>query len=228
MGGSLKSAVALVAIFAGAVLIASCGGSEDDPAASSAGSSSHSESDTRSGSSSAGALPSSPRGEESSAGTSDLPERGTVSPQSTDFQKYSAKGKLHLAEFGEEADSGARTAVEGVVVPYLEAIGQGEWASACAHLLARTKAEIAKLDPSGGASCGEAMAAVEKASGGADGAPIQAPDGIASLRIEKDGLAGPGAGFALFHGSDGNDHWLAVKNEGGKWRILSIAPQPFR
>ncbi|HWI96825.1 MAG TPA: hypothetical protein VNS60_12230 [Solirubrobacterales bacterium] len=79
--------------------------------------------------------------------------------------------------------------------------------------------------------CGEALEPWSKSplgSSGGDGSPIYAPEGISSLRIQKGGSSGDGAGFALFHGSDGTDRWLAMKVEDGKWKLLSASPQPFR
>jgi len=166
-------------------------------------------------------------GATSAAQQSDLPDRGTVSPQSSDFEKYSAGGKLHLAEFGEEAEEGDRAAAEESVVGYLQAISQGEWESACSYLLPEAEVQLAQFAPQAApGDCARALpVAVRKLS--PDGEPALAPEGVASLRMTEGGRADDGAGFALFHGSDGEDHWMALRSEGGSWGILSVVPQPF-
>jgi hypothetical protein len=168
-------------------------------------------------------------GSADSSAEEDLPNRGTVSSQSASFQQYSAEGKLHLAEFGEESSGDDRGAVETVIEPYLETVAAGEWAEACAYLLADARANVTQLAEAKGkgGGCAEALP-VAIASAGDSRTPVLAPEGIASLRIEKGGRAGAGAGFALFHAGDGEDRWIAVKVEDGSWKILSIAPQSFR
>ncbi len=168
--------------------------------------------------------------EQKSRASRDLPKRGKVSTNSAPFQKYSAKGKLHLAEFGDEATSGDTGEAQATVTSYLQAYGGEEWDKACEYLLAEIKAQLQQLTNTSG-GCAETLAAFAKsplAGEGGSGSPIYAPEGIASLRIQEGGRAGEGAGFALFHGSDGEDHWLAMKVQDGRWLILSTTPQPFR
>jgi hypothetical protein len=162
--------------------------------------------------------------------SSNPPDRGEVSSQSAEFQKYSQRGKLHLAEFGDEAGSDSRREAEAVLVSYLEATGQEDWAKACAYLSPLATAQFEAAKQISGQSCGKTLARFAKSSRRKEGngdSPIYASRGIASLRIEEGGLAGAGAGFALFHGSDGKDHWMAMKVEDGAWKIISALPQPF-
>jgi hypothetical protein len=162
---------------------------------------------------------------------------GSPSPQSAPFSKYSgqssAKGQpaLHLAEFGKEAAEARRREAGGVIEEYLQAKGAGEWEKACAYLAADVKAQAEGLAKAQGTEggCGPALAMIVKTFGGDNRAgPLQASQGIASLRVQEGGRSGEGAGFALFHGSDGADYWMAVKREGGAWKVLSPAPQPLR
>ena len=152
---------------------------------------------------------------------------GDPSKQSESFEKYShqAGPHLHLAEFGAEADSEGRQEVSSIVSSYLAAIAAGHWERACESLAASLESLIPTNDPS---SCGgalqSAVSAFERAAGRES---ISAPEGVASLRIQTGGRAGEGTGFALFHGSDGKDYWLAVKREGGEWRLISVVPQPL-
>jgi len=168
--------------------------------------------------------------EQKSRESRDLPSRGKVSSNSAPFQKYSAEGKLHLAEFGEEASSGDASEAQTAVTAYLQAYAAEEWDKACEYLLTEIKAQLQQLTKTS-SGCGETLAAFAKSplsSAGGSGSPISAPEGIASLRTQEGGRSGEGVGFALFHGSDGADHWLAMKVQDGKWLILSATPQPFR
>ena len=162
---------------------------------------------------------------------------GSPSSQSAPFAKYSGKsaGKdpstLHLAEFREEASGGEREEAGAVLEEYLQASGRGEWEKACADLTAELRAQIQQLAKDPGGGCGEALEAAIAALAAADpqgaGPAVLAPEGVASMRVQRGGRAGEGTGFALFRGSDGEDHWIAVKRQGGEWRVLSVTPQPF-
>jgi hypothetical protein len=156
---------------------------------------------------------------------------GVVSARSTAFQKYSGKGAghLHIAEFGIEASDKDRREVQSAIDTYLKALGNGEWDRACGMVSEVLKQEIAEIAAQAqGAprpSCGEILKALSKASRGqGEQSPISAPRGISSLRIRE----GPGAGFALFHGSNGEDYWITVKRETGTWNVTAAAPRLFR
>lgn len=157
-----------------------------------------------------------------------IPSReGVVSPRSASFQKYSGKGaaQLRIAEFGVEASDEDRTQAEAAILAYLRAAGEGNWDAACAHVSATLRAQIDEIARRSAASagrlgCGEILKVL---GGGAKATPVNAPDGISSLRVKE----GPGGGFALFHGGDGSDYWMTVKREQGDWKVLSAAPQRF-
>lgn len=249
MGGlRCYSALAPAAALLCAVCLAACGG--DDDSGSTAATTPSAESGTEAGGDSRSSPNSASDGGASSGDSSgsdeggggedssprevtpdndrDLPDRGEVSSRSASFQQYSAKGKLHLAEFGEEASDGDLSAVEATVVSYLEAVGNEEWEEACTYVLDEVKAQLAEFvkqaNKSGG--CSEALPTAFSQKGSEES--IYASEGIASLRIKKGDLAGEGAGFALFHASNGEDRWIAVKKQNGEWGVLSTVPQPFR
>lgn len=155
---------------------------------------------------------------------------GGPSGRSAPFSKYSKQGgpHLHLAEFGEEAESGEREAAQAVVLAYLRDIADGDWESACSYLAGEVPEEISSAQGGSGKSCGSALEAAVKTFEEAGGVAVtRPPDAISSFRIESGGPAGEGAGFALFHGQGGGDRWIALRKTDGDWRLLSIAPQPF-
>jgi hypothetical protein len=126
-----------------------------------------------------------------------------------------------------EAHTTEREAAESVLGAYLKALEQGDWARACRYLIASTRAQTEALaagvaPEQAKAGCGSALETTirfQKAE-----TRDLADSGVSSLRIKRGKLAGEGAGFALFHGSDDADYWMAMKVEGGEWRVISISP----
>lgn len=225
-----------------AASLAACGGNTSGSTASPASgeggnhresSAPNSASEQRSGNGSSESAGSGSNDSAESRAEQGLPQRGKVSARSKSFQKYSAPGKLHLAEFGHEAKGSSRDEADEVVVAYVEAVGHEEWEAACRYLSATVKAQLGQPGATS-ASPGECPKLLAEASESelwrkmSHGSPIYAPEGIASFRIKEGGRAGGGAGFALFHGSDGEDHWLAIKVEEGRWRVLTPHPEPFQ
>jgi hypothetical protein len=153
---------------------------------------------------------------------------GVISSRSAVFQKYSGKGagRLHIAEFGTEANSTDRQEAQSAIDAYLQAIDEEKWEGACGMVSQVLKGEIAEVAAhttrAPRPSCGEILKAIYEASRGVHSS-ISAPRGVASLRVRE----GPGGGFALFHGSDGEDYWITVKREAGTWKVLAAAPSRF-
>jgi hypothetical protein len=170
-------------------------------------------------------------GEDSTTGLEAAsPPREVVSPQSASFEKYSGDGpgQLGIAEFGVEGSESERNRVQGVVVPYLQAVGAGDWWRACGYLsdnlVAQFEEIAAKSKRPTKPTCAEILRALVSSSTRRSGEPlVRAPGGIASLRIKDP----PGGGFALFHGSDGEDHWMTVRREGDIWGVMSPTPEAF-
>jgi hypothetical protein len=169
-------------------------------------------------------------GDETNATTSNTsaPTPEVVSKRSAPFAKYSGRGpaKLRLAEFGIEASKDDRLEAQATINAFLVASRKGQWERACGYTSEVLRAQIAELirryKGSPKPSCGEVLKALASRPGEKT-APLSAPDGVSSFRIKES----PGGGFALFHGSDGKDHWMAVRRDGGRWKVLSVAPQLF-
>ncbi|HEX5762862.1 MAG TPA: hypothetical protein VFY04_07060 [Solirubrobacterales bacterium] len=169
-----------------------------------------------------------------SEGGESAPEQAAevLSPRSAPFERYSGKGpgELALARFGAEAGEEDRLAAQAQVAAYLRALAERRFEAACGYLGQSPRAQIAevirKSKRTPRPSCGEVLVALVAAAKARRPSPV-AGRPIASLRVKEGGAAGEGAGFALFHGADGKDYWLAVKREGGGWRVLSSAPQEF-
>jgi hypothetical protein len=218
-----------------ALAAAGCGGGDDSESSSTAATPPERPGETSG--SPAPASQSSSSGEKGDAKKGEARERaeyereryGSTSPESAPFEKYAERAgpKLHLAEFGDEADGGDREAAEAAVVAYLTDVVAGRWDEACTYLQEGAFSEILEATSDSGADCGAALRAAIKMFEESGGGRTAVPDSISSLRIETGEMAGEGAGFALFHTVDG-DRWIAVRKEGGEWKLVSIAPQPFR
>ncbi len=239
---SLTTSPAIAAVVASVICISSCGGSGDGPTTNTplTGSGGGETREAEQPSDQSTSTSSTAEGDEVDGGPEDqsaeggdadrdsaaeLPPRGDVSAQSSDFEKYSRKGKLHLAEFGSEGTDSERSEIDRLVDAYLAAIAKADWGEACSYLSVAVKDQLAELAARQrqGEDCAQALPEFLQAMVGPEGAaPISAPEGVASFRVQE----GVG-GFALFHGSDATDHWLALKPEDGEWKVLSIAPQPF-
>lgn len=251
MGLGLRAVLAAAALVA-AVCLAACGSSSDSTSTTtSADAPSASVAGDKTPPTSAGSTEKAPSGSPSASPAAGEPERtaerrrvrreravyekaryGSPSHSSAPFAKYSGKGKtkLHLAEFGGEAGDDERAAAQTAILAYLRAERESEWEVACTYLAASVKAQIGELTRAGAEgtstdaarSCGEGLREyVTMFTAQGPDAVIDAPQGISSLRTKD------GAGFALFHGSDGEDHWIAVRLEPSGWKVISTVPQPF-
>jgi hypothetical protein len=231
MGRSSKLAIALTLLTTLAVFcLASCGEDSTDPSSSSTGGdgasatapatdgsepSTDSSADGDSGDDGEG-LPADPRDE-------DNPSRGAVSPRSAGFQGHNGALK-RVPEFGEEASGSERNEAQAVLKDYLRAVGADEWERACSYTAAELLAQIDEIVATAkrpvGDSCGEKLrfyteTAVQPSTKFQDYDTAT----VTSFRVKDD------AGFALIHGSDGEDYWAAMKLQGGTWKVLTLVPQ---
>jgi hypothetical protein len=151
-------------------------------------------------------------------------------PPAAGFQDQS--GVTDVPAFGAEAEAAQRPRAERALREYLDAIAAGDWEGACAQVAAITRAQlqeaIARARKVQDKSCREALrltlGLVRQELGGElyDG-----PARVAALRVKRGGSAGEGAGFALFHGTDGTDYFVAMRIEDGEWKVTTLAPAPL-
>jgi hypothetical protein len=142
-----------------------------------------------------------------------------------------SSGVTDIPAFGSEAAVTDRLAVTRALTAYLQAAVGKEWGRACARLPASTAVQLRrltiKLRRVAHKSCEEGLR-LSLSSLASGKALYYGPADVAALRIKRGGGAGEAAGFALFHGNDGDDYWVTVRLEGGKWKVSSLAPQPLR
>jgi len=134
-----------------------------------------------------------------------------------------ASGQTHIPAFGVEASSDERADVEITLNAYLHAGGAGEWSKACSYLDRSVAGELSTFakesNPDAGLGCATSLPRILELSSNYQD-PYFGPARLSGLRIKE----GAGAGFALFHGDDGRDYWVAVKVDNGRWKILSTVP----
>jgi hypothetical protein len=213
MGVRPKAALCLTVLAAGLGL-AACGGDGDRSTASSEVAASQS---TATAPSPNGSPQGSTEPQKPASRPSTPPEPS--SPPTPGFKDTS--GKTHIPAFGVEASDNTRTGVQAVLDAYLRAARAGDWKKVCSYLYGTNKAELQKISGRRG-GCGKTFPSLLKRYT-ADRQPYFGPARLSGLRIK----AGTSAGFALFHGTDGNDYWVAMKREGGQWKIISALPQPL-
>jgi len=235
-----------------ALCFAACGGGSDE-----AGSSGSTSNPAVTGQSSAGAAgptsgngagkaaeessPQHPRSEAEERAAYERKRYGPPSRRSAGFRASSKRGVLkHLPEFGSEASAGGRNEAQATLAAYLGATGAGDWSEACKYLLPYY---VATLEASARAAtgaprdCAETLPALFKQAAEQPGPKFpdtQAPR-VASLRVEaypQDRAAElelnlEQAGFALLHGSDGEDYYMSMTREGGKWKLTMPMPRPL-
>jgi hypothetical protein len=235
-----KLAVCVVVVL-GAGVLAGCGGGEDSGAASTASSSADSAGEGTSasagdpGAASGAEKPDLSRSTSKENPDSSQPaiQRGPheqgkslpaeeADPPTPGFEDTS--DQTDIPAFGVEAGGEERMTAQAVLEAFFRASAREEWSMACAHLhpLARLQLLEAVARSSQAADCGDALSTAIKDFPGAHEPVYGDATSVTALRVEN------GGGFALFHGTDGNDYWSAMRTEGDEWKVLSLVPQLLR
>lgn len=134
---------------------------------------------------------------------------GQSSPPNAEFVRPGGDNSVQRS--GVEAPPAERTAASVVLAAYLRAGATERRAAQCRQLSAAALESLQQL----GNSCANALEAVtpdEARSASAMVGPI------GSLRVEDD------RAYALYHGRGGVDYAIAMRREGGEWKVDSLAP----
>lgn len=236
-----KTLVAALAVFLLAVGVAACGGGDNsDSTSAAAGGQGQSESKS-SGTSANGSAKSGDQGESGTGnggGKSGGEGQAGNSPDASDFvpkhhqdsgggsQRLRVKGGDNsVQEFGEEADTSELDAAAVALHNFLDARAEGNWAAACKYMskgaIESFEQLAAQAKQNEGTSCGEilerltnpaAKAALEVEAEKAD---------VGSLRIEDEHA------FVIYTGIGGTILAIPMENEGGAWKVASLAGTPL-
>jgi hypothetical protein len=125
-----------------------------------------------------------------------------------------------IPKFGEEADEEEREAASAVLSENLTARASGDWAKQCATLAKGAVEEVeegAAAQGLKGGGCAkelESRAQPLSQTKSIRANPMTGP--IDALRVKGD------RGYALFHGTEGNDYFVPMENVDGEWKVDSI------
>lgn len=130
----------------------------------------------------------------------------------------SKHGDNSIQTWGLEASPAKRGRVRDFVQEYLDARAAKKWDSACDFLAAKQRREHERIGR--GADCGKVMAlfASRKSSRSlAEAAEID----VFSLRV------GGRYAFLIYRQADRKFYATALTREGGRWRIVTVTPNPI-
>lgn len=173
------------------------------------------------------------QGSTSGAGTAEKKAAGVAKeptdPPAPGFTDNS--GVTDLPAFGIEASPAERGEAQESLSTYLDALRAQAWDKACAYLdsaaIAQLRQLTAKVPSITDKSCGEALRLVST-SPSAQPSPYNGPIELSALRIKRGGGAREGAGFALFHGDDGDDYWITMRLDDGSWKVTALSLQRLK
>lgn len=223
-GGKLSLAVAAVLL---ALSMASCGG-DDDSTASDSTSAAQAQGSTGSQGDSTQKQQGKPKkggGSDGSQGSGP----GGSSKQHNDSGGGSAQFKVKggdnsVQEFGQEGSKSEFDQAAEAVHGFFDARVKGDWQAACSYLAADVVESLKQLTGNSrelaGAGCAKTLATLS------EGAPREAfvaaaEADVGSLRIEG------GQAFVLYRGANGTVFVMPMKDEGGTWKVASLAGTPL-
>lgn len=109
-----------------------------------------------------------------------------------------------------------RDAASAVLAAYMSARAAADWPTACANLSPPALKPLEKVTGAGRGCVATFSLIYPRLAAGAWANTMTGP--IVSLRVE-------GAnGIAFFHGTTGRDYTMAMRKEGGTWKVAAIGP----
>ncbi len=134
-------------------------------------------------------------------------------------------GDNSVQEFGDEADDAERDEAATALHNFLDARAAEDWESACSYLSQDVRESLEKLAAQAGKAEGMSCAGImEKLTNPAALPALRteaARADVGSLRIEDD------RAFILYRGPGGTILTIPMANEGGSWKVASLAGTPL-
>jgi hypothetical protein len=131
-------------------------------------------------------------------------------------------GDNSVQSFGSESDDAELEEVSDTVEAFMEARAARNWEGMCDHLAATVIEPIQKLVENNpkfkGAGCAELLAAIGKQ---AKDLANNMAEPVGSFRVEGS------KGYALYHGTGGEDFVVPMNLEGDAWKVAVIEPAPL-
>jgi hypothetical protein len=142
---------------------------------------------------------------------------GTSSSAATAKPAPSSNGEESIEGFGEESAGSDRAAILTSFHAYFEAIAEGRYATACAHLAAAVKhslSQVAGQGP-GRVGCPTTLPKLLSPSAAAS-ARQQADGGVSKVRVQG------GKAFVVYHAPGAKLYQLFMLREGGGWKATTL------
>jgi hypothetical protein len=235
-GGS-KTLIAIVAALLLALGIAACGGSDSSTGSTATPAGAQDQTGKSGGRGSSGETSNSRDGESNAAG-SEGESSAASSGGSEDFvpkqhhdsgggsEQFKVKGGDNsVQEFGAEADTSERDEAAAALHNFLDARAAGDWAAACSYMsksatesLEKFSSQIKQANATGCAGVFEKL--TNPAARGEMRAEAAKAD-VGSLRIEDEHA------FLIYRGVGGTVLAMPMANEGGSWKVASLAGTPL-
>ncbi len=225
-----KALVAALAVFLIAVGPVACGGSDGSSSTTSAADQGNGEGASSQGSAQSGDENKSDSGGEEQSGNSGSSASDFTPKHHSDSgggsKQFVVKGGDNsVQEFGEEADTAERDAAAIVLHNFLDARAEGNWAAACSYMSKAVTESFEKLAAQAKQVEGQGCAGIlEKLTNPAAKAAMKAEAAkanVGSLRIEGE------QAFVIYTGTDGTVLAMPMANEGGDWKVASLAGTPL-
>jgi hypothetical protein len=155
-----------------------------------------------------------------SGGSSSAADTGSSSSaggSSAEFVQPGGENKV--AKFGKEASDSEREAASAVLEESMRARAAGDWNTQCALLASDIVRSVKESSPPPVAEKGcpkqlEAQAQPLNQTKTVRANTMTGP--IAVLRVEGD------SGFALYHGTKGQDYSMPMRKDDGEWKVASL------
>lgn len=134
-------------------------------------------------------------------------------------------GDNSVQEFGAEADTSELDAAATALHDFLDARAEGNWAAACHYMSKSVTESFEKVAAQGGAKGGTSCAATLEKLINPDAKELMKAEAakadVGSLRIEGEHA------FVIYTGTEGTVLAMPMANEGGAWKVASLAGTPL-
>jgi hypothetical protein len=127
-------------------------------------------------------------------------------------------GEKSIEQFGQESGGVDRAEVLAAFQGYFDAVADGDYAAACAHLSATVKRSLTQIAEgrSGRASCATSLPKL-LAPSAANSARQQAGGNVSKVRIQG------GKAFVVYHAPGAKLYQLYLLREGGGWKATTLS-----
>lgn len=134
-------------------------------------------------------------------------------------------GDNSIQDFGDESEESELEEAARVVHDFLVARAGEDWETACSYFSASMVKQLEHLASQSEQLKDEGCGAIFNAlTTPVPPSARRAMTEVDAVSLRRDGERG----FLLFHGPAGVDYFMPMVQEGGSWKVSSVAPSPFR